>query len=131
MVSGTLTKIDVELYNENDEKERCTVKIWSQPWLPNGYEVTFDCPNKELVKRRHSRSVEQLEKKTHKKRNHHSLDKTEHLFSKFQIKYNRRYHTAMEHQMRLRIFKQNLEIIKELNRNEMGKRETTYTYIDA
>nr|XP_014091386.1 putative cysteine proteinase CG12163 isoform X1 [Bactrocera oleae] len=120
VVSGTLTKIDVELYNENDEKERCTVKIWSQPWLPNGYEVTFDCPNKELVKRRHSRSVEQLEKKTHKKRNHHSLDKTEHLFSKFQIKYNRRYHTAMEHQMRLRIFKQNLEIIKELNRNEMG-----------
>ncbi|XP_017467683.1 PREDICTED: putative cysteine proteinase CG12163 [Rhagoletis zephyria] len=120
VVSGTLTKIDAELIEENGEKIRCNVKIWSQPWLPNGIEVTFKCPNKDLVKRRHSRSVEHLEKKTHKKRNHHSLDKTEHLFSKFQIKYNRRYHTAMEHQMRLRIFKQNLQTIQELNRNEMG-----------
>ncbi|XP_004519757.1 putative cysteine proteinase CG12163 [Ceratitis capitata] len=120
VVSGTLTKIDAELVNEHNEKERCIVKIWSRTWLPNGIEVTFKCPNKELVKRRHSRSVEHLEKKTHKKHNHHSLDKSEHLFSKFQIKYNRRYHTALEHQMRLRIFKQNLEIIQELNRNEMG-----------
>ncbi|XP_067642939.1 cathepsin F isoform X2 [Eurosta solidaginis] len=120
VVSGSLTKIDAELIDETDAKERCNIKIWSQPWLPNGIEVTFKCPTKELVKRRHSRSVEQLEKKTHKKRNHHSLDKSEHLFSKFQIKYNRQYHTVLERQMRLRIFKQNLQTIKELNRNEMG-----------
>ncbi|XP_067619896.1 cathepsin F-like [Eurosta solidaginis] len=120
VVSGSLTKIDAELIDETDAKERWNIKIWSQPWLPNGIEVTFKCPTKELVKRRHSRSVEQLEKKTHKKRNHHSLDKSEHLFSKFQIKYNRQYHTVLEHQMRLRIFKQNWQTIKELNCNEMG-----------
>ncbi|XP_054747763.1 putative cysteine proteinase CG12163 isoform X1 [Anastrepha obliqua] len=120
IVSGTLTKIDAELIDENDVAIRCNIKIFAKPWLPNGIEVTFKCPNKELVKRRHSRSVEHLEKKTHKKRNHHSLDKTEHLFSKFQIKYNRRYHTAMERQMRLRIFKQNLQTIHDLNSKEMG-----------
>lgn len=62
-----------------------------------------------------------MEKKSHKKQNHHNLSKVEHLFSKFQIKYNRRYHTSMERQMRLRIFRQNLEMIRKLNENEMGK----------
>lgn len=101
------------------------MQIWSRAWIKDGEEVTINCPNKELIKRRHSRSIEHLEKKSHKKQNHHNLNKIEHLFSKFQIKYNRRYHTSMERQMRLRIFKQNLEIIKQLNENEMGEFDET------
>ncbi|XP_037817319.1 putative cysteine proteinase CG12163 isoform X1 [Lucilia sericata] len=119
-VAGTLTKIDCDLIAADGKEERCEVQIWSRAWLKDGNEVTINCPNKELVKKRHSRSVEYAEKKSHKKQNHHSLSKVEHLFAKFQIKYNRRYHTSMERQMRMRIFKQNLEMIRQLNENEMG-----------
>ncbi|XP_065368397.1 putative cysteine proteinase CG12163 isoform X2 [Calliphora vicina] len=119
-VAGVLTKIDCDLIDADGKEERCEVQIWSRIWMKEAHEVTINCPNKELVKKRHSRSVEYAEKKTHKKQNHHSLSKVEHLFSKFQIKYNRRCHTSMERQMRLRIFKQNLEIIRQLNENEMG-----------
>ncbi|KAM7362568.1 cathepsin F isoform 2-T2 [Cochliomyia hominivorax] len=121
VVSGTLTKIDCDLIDAEGKEERCEVQIWSRPWIKeDGHEITINCPNKELVKKRHSRSLDHVEKKTHKKQNHHNLNKVEHLFSKFQIKYNRRYHTSMERQMRLRIFKQNLEMIRKLNENEMG-----------
>lgn len=120
-VSGSLTKIDCDLIDADGKTERCEVQIWSRDWIKEGQEITINCPNKELIKRRHSRSLEHVEKKSHKKQNHHNLNKVEHLFSKFQIKYNRRYHTSMERQMRLRIFKQNLEIIKQLNENEMGE----------
>lgn len=100
--------------------EHCQVEIWSRAWLQDGNEVTIHCPNKPVVKKRHSRSVEHAEKKSHKKQNHHNLSKVEHLFSKFQVKYKRRYHTTMERQMRLRIFRQNLKIIQDLNENERG-----------
>lgn len=119
-VAGVLTKIDCDLIDADGKEERCEVQIWSRIWMKEAHEVTINCPDKELVKKRHSRSVEYAEKKTHKKQNHHNLSKVEHLFSKFQIKYNRRYHTSMERQMRLRIFKQNLEMIRQLNENEMG-----------
>uniref|UniRef100_A0A1L8ECX0 Putative cysteine proteinase n=1 Tax=Haematobia irritans TaxID=7368 RepID=A0A1L8ECX0_HAEIR len=120
IVSGTLTKIDCDLLDSDGEEHRCEVQIWSRSWLPDGNEVTVNCPKKQLVKKRYSRSLEYAEKKTHKKQNHHSLNKVEHLFSKFQIKYKRRYHTTMERQMRMRIFKQNLKIIQDLNSNERG-----------
>lgn len=106
------------------------MQIWSRPWIKeNGNEVTINCPSKELITKRHSRSVEYAEKKTHKKQNHHSLSKVEHLFSKFQLKFQRRYHTTMERQMRLRIFKQNLKVIEELNKNEMGRSSSSYSHI--
>ncbi|XP_073846408.1 cathepsin F isoform X2 [Musca autumnalis] len=119
-VAGTLTTIDADLKDADDKEERCQIEIWSRAWLSNGNEVTIKCPKKDTVKRRYGRSVEYAEKKSHKKSNHHNLNKVEHLFSKFQVKYKRRYHTTMERQMRLRIFKQNLKIIQELNANEMG-----------
>ncbi|XP_005184486.2 putative cysteine proteinase CG12163 isoform X1 [Musca domestica] len=119
-VAGTLTKIDADLIGADGEEERCLVEIWTRAWLADGNEVTIKCPKKDVVKRRHSRSVEYAEKKLHKKSNHHNLNKVEHLFSKFQVKYKRHYHTTMERQMRMRIFKQNLKIIQELNANEMG-----------
>ncbi|XP_061390016.1 putative cysteine proteinase CG12163 [Musca vetustissima] len=119
-VAGTLTTIDADLVTPDGKVERCQVEIWTRAWFSDGNEVTIKCPHQDVVKRRHSRSVEYAEKKTHKKSNHHNLSKVEHLFSKFQVKYKRRYHTTMERQMRLRIFKQNLKIIQELNANEMG-----------
>ncbi|XP_060649761.1 sarcocystatin-A-like [Drosophila nasuta] len=49
VVSGTKYIYEVELVSENSTKT-CNVKIWSQPWLPNGNEVTFDCPDGKVVK---------------------------------------------------------------------------------
>jgi len=120
LVAGTLVTMDVDIIDSDGKSQRCKVKIWSQPWLPNGNEVTFKCPDKDIVKVRHARSTEYVEKKTHKKQDHHNLGKVEHLFNKFQVKFNRRYHTMTEKQMRFRIFKQNLKIIEDLNRYEMG-----------
>ncbi|XP_068156973.1 cathepsin F isoform X1 [Drosophila tropicalis] len=121
VISGTLTRIDADLIDGNEEQHRCIVEIWAQPWLDRGHEITFKCRNQPIVLARHSRSVEWAEKKTgHKKHNHHSLDKVEHLFHKFQIKFERRYVNSVERQMRLRIFRQNLRIIEQLNANEMG-----------
>ncbi|XP_037943024.1 putative cysteine proteinase CG12163 [Teleopsis dalmanni] len=118
--AGTITKLDVDLIDRNNFTERCKVMVWKQPWERQCYEVTFKCPSKGIEKNRHSRSIEYAQKKTHKKHDHHSLNKVEHLFNKFQLKYNRRYAHSMERQMRLRIFKQNLKTIEDLNRNEMG-----------
>ncbi|XP_030562179.1 putative cysteine proteinase CG12163 isoform X1 [Drosophila novamexicana] len=120
VVSGTLTRIDADLVDSNDAQRRCIVEIWAQPWLEQGHEVTFKCHNQPAVHARHSRSVEWAEKKTHKKHNHHTLNKVEHLFHKFQVKYKRRYANSAEHQMRLRIFRQSLKTIQELNANEQG-----------
>ncbi|XP_062123366.1 sarcocystatin-A-like [Drosophila sulfurigaster albostrigata] len=50
LVSGFKYVYEVELVSENNTKN-CNVEIWSQPWLPNGNEVTFDCPDGKVVKR--------------------------------------------------------------------------------
>ncbi|KAH8294747.1 hypothetical protein KR018_002484 [Drosophila ironensis] len=120
VVSGTLTRIDADLIDGSEKQHRCIVEIWAQPWLTKGQDITFKCRNQPVVQARHSRSVEWAEKKTHKKHNHHTLDKVEHLFHKFQVRFGRRYESTAERQMRLRIFRQNLRTIEELNANEMG-----------
>lgn len=130
MVAGTLTKIDCELVElSTGEKVRCNVEIWSRPWLEEngeGTKISIDCPEKPHLSShtRHSRSVpaEHVEKKHHKKLYGQGyLNKTEHLFNKFQIKYKRMYHTEAERQLRFRIFQRNLKLINDLNRFEMGK----------
>lgn len=55
-----------------------------------------------------------------------TTEKTEHelreeaLFNKFMFKFNRNYQTATENDMRLRIFKNNLFKIDQLNKREQG-----------
>ncbi|XP_013113895.2 sarcocystatin-A [Stomoxys calcitrans] len=53
-VSGTLYKFDCELIDSNEVPKKCMVKIWSQPWLENGIEVTVDCEQSETLIRSHS-----------------------------------------------------------------------------
>lgn len=52
VVSGSLYRYEVELV-EGGATKKCNVQIWSQPWLENGVEVTFDCPDGKVV-RKHS-----------------------------------------------------------------------------
>ncbi|KAH8291982.1 hypothetical protein KR054_002860, partial [Drosophila jambulina] len=121
VVSGTLTRIDADLIDGSGAQHRCIVEIWSQVWTKTPtHDITFNCRNQPVVQARHSRSVEWAEKKTHKKHSHRALDKVEHLFHKFQVRFGRRYVSTAERQMRLRIFRQNLKTIEELNANEMG-----------
>ncbi|XP_016926037.3 cathepsin F isoform X2 [Drosophila suzukii] len=121
VVSGTLTRIDADLIDGSDSKHRCIVEIWTKAWVrKDAHEITFKCRNQPVVQARHSRSVEWAEKKTHKKHIHRTLDKVDHLFHKFQVRFGRRYVSTAERQMRLRIFRQNLKTIEELNANEMG-----------
>lgn len=54
VVSGTLYKINVDLIAGNNEVKNCNVEIWSQPWLPEGIQVTFDCEGEEKIVRKHS-----------------------------------------------------------------------------
>lgn len=42
------------------------------------------------------------------------------LFDKFKLKHNRNYANSLEHDMRYRIFKNNLYKIEQLNRHEQG-----------
>ncbi|XP_017081705.1 putative cysteine proteinase CG12163 isoform X2 [Drosophila eugracilis] len=121
VVSGNLTRIDADLIDGSGTKHRCIVDIWTKAWVrTEEHELTFKCRNQAPVYARHSRSVEWAEKKTHKKHSHRSLDKVDHLFHKFQVRFGRRYVSTAERQMRLRIFRQNLKTIQELNANEMG-----------
>ncbi|KAH8344312.1 hypothetical protein KR084_009521 [Drosophila pseudotakahashii] len=121
VVSGTLTRIDADLIDGSDSQHRCIVEIWTKAWVrKDAHEITFKCRNQPVVQARHSRSVEWAEKKTHKKHSHRALDKVDHLFHKFQVRFGRRYVSTAERQMRLRIFRQNLKTIEELNANEMG-----------
>lgn len=106
-----------------------------QPWVHhNGLHITITCPEQDEVKfsitaKRyrlfnlednfpHHRHV--AEKKDQKKTFHQTLDKTEHQFNKFQIEFGKTYHTTRERQMRLTIFKRNLQLIEDLNRFEQG-----------
>ncbi|KAH8417971.1 hypothetical protein KR222_009684 [Zaprionus bogoriensis] len=50
VVSGSLFVYEVELI-EGSKTKLCNVKIWSQPWLENGIEVTFNCPDGKIVKK--------------------------------------------------------------------------------
>lgn len=129
-MSGTFFKIDCDLIElDTGEKVRCKMDLRFKPSLveeTEPSEITIDCPDKPYLssKRRFRRSVDNnLEKKNHKKFYSQSyLNKTEHLFNKFQLKFKRKYHTEAERQMRFRIFKRNLKLIEDLNRFEMGMR---------
>ncbi|XP_017874310.1 PREDICTED: sarcocystatin-A-like [Drosophila arizonae] len=50
IVAGNKYVYDVELV-EGSKTKVCNVVIVSQPWLENGIEVTFNCPDGKVVKR--------------------------------------------------------------------------------
>ncbi|XP_017138517.1 sarcocystatin-A [Drosophila miranda] len=57
VVSGFLNSYIVELVEPNGVTKVCEVKIWSRNWLPNGIEITFNCPNEPLVIKSHGAPV--------------------------------------------------------------------------
>ncbi|KAM7363086.1 sarcocystatin-A-like [Cochliomyia hominivorax] len=54
VVAGIRHIIIADLIDNNSQQSKtCRVTIWSQPWMPNGTEVNFDCPGEEKITRRH------------------------------------------------------------------------------
>ncbi|XP_037816883.1 sarcocystatin-A-like [Lucilia sericata] len=54
IVSGSKDVINADLMDENEKVKTCDIEIWSQPWLDNGIEVTFNCPGEEKLVKKHS-----------------------------------------------------------------------------
>ncbi|KAI8118430.1 Sarcocystatin-A [Lucilia cuprina] len=54
VVSGSKYVINADLMDENEKVKTCDIEIWSQAWLENGIQVTFDCPGEEKLVRKHS-----------------------------------------------------------------------------
>lgn len=50
VVAGNKYVYEAELI-EGDSTKKCNVEIWAQPWLENGIEVTFNCPDGKVVKK--------------------------------------------------------------------------------
>ncbi|XP_005182867.1 sarcocystatin-A-like isoform X2 [Musca domestica] len=53
VVSGLSTRIEADLMDENGTTKRFKVCIWSQPWLKNGVQVTFECDGEPTVVKSH------------------------------------------------------------------------------
>ncbi|XP_023293229.2 sarcocystatin-A-like [Lucilia cuprina] len=53
VVAGIKHVIIADLIDNSQQTKTCRVTIWSQPWLPNGTEVNFECPGEEKITRRH------------------------------------------------------------------------------
>ncbi|XP_005182280.1 sarcocystatin-A [Musca domestica] len=55
LVSGILYKINADIIDGDEEKAKnCDIKIWAQPWLENGYKVTFNCEKEDELVLAHS-----------------------------------------------------------------------------
>lgn len=134
IVSGKLYKIRAKLGTSNcpkgtksncqlqdgSEVNECMIKVWSQPWVDEGSpQITVTCPPEAERKRRSLRGTNYSDKMLK------IADdiKVERMFDDFVVRYNRTYTSVEERSLRLRIFRENLEIIKQLRKNEQGTAE--------
>ena len=108
----------------DETPKQCIVEIWERKWIKgeDGVQISATCDdNVHLKTKREKRSVlHRPMPAQHSKDMKLKAFKSEVLFENFVKKYKRRYLNDMEHDMRLRIFKQNLHKIEQLNKNEQG-----------
>ncbi|XP_011496222.1 PREDICTED: uncharacterized protein LOC105360904 [Ceratosolen solmsi marchali] len=108
-------KENCQLKTEEMVKE-CIIEVWSQPWLDKGNpKVTVNCNENQRKKRslkgkNYSQHMLQLSRQL----------KEVKLFNEFINKFNKNYDTQEEKERRFKIFKENLDMIEELQRNEQG-----------
>lgn len=118
----------MQLRNDEGELKRCLVEVWNRSWLANGKETVVQCENESEVKSRSRRSLKYnfrpLPEDVRSTRDGQAEEDEEelhqHLFRKFQTKFQRNYAGEREKTMRYKAFKANLATIQQLNRHEMG-----------
>jgi len=49
VVSGIAYTYDAELIADDNTTVDCTIKLWSQPWMQNGNQITFNCNGQDEV----------------------------------------------------------------------------------
>lgn len=130
VVSGTLFKITTDIGESTCSKgvkencklksdgqvKECTIDVWSQPWIDKGHpKITVKCDQNKR-KKRSLRGQNYSQKMLAQSRQF----KEDKLFSQFMTAYNKNYPTEEEKEKRFKIFKENLDMIEELQRNEQG-----------
>lgn len=122
VVAGVVYEIRCEIETEDGPKN-CTVKMWEKPWM-NFRQVDIDCGEKQyqvVNDERPKRSF--LRPLMERDAFDENESPEEKQFEEFKLKFNRNYGDSLEHDMRFRIFKQNLFQIHQLNRFELGTAE--------
>ncbi|KAJ8670341.1 hypothetical protein QAD02_001600 [Eretmocerus hayati] len=106
---------DCQLAGSERVKE-CTIQVFSQPWIDKGKpEITVEC--KEGNRRKRSlRGQNYSQKMLAQSRELKEIK----LFHEFIVEYNKEYDSEEEKERRFQIFRQNLDMIEELQRNEQG-----------
>lgn len=109
--------IHAEVKLSDNDAEVCLFDIWDRPWIKvDGRQVTVKCGNDKKYKLRRRRSLSSLNGRFRVDSDVNIDD----LFHKFKLKYHRNYGTALEHNLRMKIFKKNIDLIKQLNTHEQG-----------
>lgn len=118
VVAGVLYTINAQLDTADGAKD-CVIKVWEKPWL-HLHQVHIDCGKEIYQVELNDKPKGLLSRVFENEDEPESELSAENLFDKFKAKYNRVYEDENEHAMRLRIFKQNLFQIRQLNKFETG-----------
>lgn len=129
LVAGSLYKYTFKVKTEPEVV--CKISVWERIWLDTQdqrkYNVKCDGdsePEQEQKLAASKRSVRSARPRQwdNSEEEHYSKgeDHARHLFAKFKLKHNRDYQSTLEHEMRFRIFKNNLFKIEQLNKYEQG-----------
>ncbi|XP_058808974.1 uncharacterized protein LOC131674363 [Phymastichus coffea] len=130
VVSGLLYRIETDIgsstckkgetlncqLNTEKESKQCIIEVWSQPWMDKGNpKIKVKC-DQDKREKRSLRGVNYSVKMLQQSRQL----KEEKLFHAFIDKYKRKYTSEEEKERRFNIFRNNLDMIEELQRNEQG-----------
>lgn len=96
---------------EGAEPQECEIKIWDQPWLPNGRKTDVMCGDQPKQSFRSKREIISDSFEPYN---------LESQFQDFIQKHNKKYKNKKEYNYRFKIFQQNVRYIDFLNENEQG-----------
>ncbi|KAJ8937044.1 hypothetical protein NQ314_012061, partial [Rhamnusium bicolor] len=94
---------------EDNEIKKCIFKVWEQTWLSSGLQINITCENDTNIYLFEKRDVNNFDSKE-------ILSK----FKDFILEHNKTYLNKIEYNYRLKVFKNNLNTIKLLNKYEQG-----------
>lgn len=97
---------------ENNDSKTCHFTIWEQLWLTSGIQTNITCENDDSFYSFSSKNTRHL--------NTYHTDELLSKFNNFKAKFNKNYLSDDEFSYRLKVFKDNLNTIKLLNRYEKG-----------
>ncbi|KAL1373386.1 hypothetical protein pipiens_018690 [Culex pipiens pipiens] len=126
LVAGSLYKYTFKI--KGDPSVVCKISVWERVWMEEKdqrkYNVKCDGDEEPEQENQQQHTVAKRSLRPHPNLEAHHYSKSEdhsrHLFDKFKTRHNRTYQSSLEHEMRFRIFKNNLFKIEQLNKYEQG-----------